>query len=82
MWTHLSLNVEVVWDDVLYRLIAIWQDHDAAEPVVLEKGGRAPLGDDRSPEGAMRAALAASAAELGQERPGVPADLGSSHDAI
>jgi len=51
MWTHLSLNVEVVWDDALYRLLAIWQDDDASEPVVIEKGGRVPLGSDDSPEG-------------------------------
>ena len=50
MFTHISLNVEVVWDDALWRLLAIWQEDDSADPVVLEKAGRVALGTDRSPE--------------------------------
>jgi len=50
MFTHVSLNLELVWDDILWRLVAVWQEDDAAEPVVLEKAGRVAAGTDRSPE--------------------------------
>lgn len=63
MWTHVSLNAEIVWDDVLWRAVALWQDDDAAEPVVMEKSGRVPVGADATPEAALyRAALAMQSA--------------------
>jgi len=68
MFTHISLNVEIVWDDALWRLLAIWQEDDAAEPVVLEKAGRVALGTDRSPEVAVflcgQSAMREAAGEL------------------
>jgi hypothetical protein len=68
MWTHISLNVDIVWEDVLWREVAIWQDDDAGEPVALEKGGRVPLGADRTPEGALAVAIAAARSERGLEQ--------------
>lgn len=50
MWSHISLNAEVVWDDALWRFIAIWQDDDVSDAVTLEKSGRVPLRGDRHPE--------------------------------
>lgn len=74
MWTHVSLNCEIVWDDALYRVLAIWQESAEVEPVVLERSGRVPLGGDATPRGALKAAVAAlsRAADAGwEEEPGI-----------
>lgn len=59
MWTHVSINVTPVWEDALYRLVALWVDDDGSEPVVIEKGGRVALGPDDSPEGILRSVAGA-----------------------
>jgi hypothetical protein len=59
MWTHVSLNCERVWDDVLWRVVAIWQEDDGADPVVMEKSGRGPLGALDGPDAILGAAVAA-----------------------
>lgn len=40
MWSHVHLEVHVVWDDLLWSARAIWDDDDAGPPVVLERSGR------------------------------------------
>jgi hypothetical protein len=59
MWTHVSLNLDIVWEDVLWRALAIWQEDEHSEPVVLEKGGRVPLPADGGPDEALYAAVRA-----------------------
>lgn len=70
MWTHISLNVQIVWDDALWRQVAVWQEDDGAEPVVIERSGRVPLGSDRSPGATLlacaRSAVRAEAVDAGQ----------------
>lgn len=56
MWTHISLNVQQVWDDGLWRIVAVWQENDTAEPVALERTGRVALTADRTPAGILLAA--------------------------
>lgn len=74
MWTHVSLNVEIVWDDALWRAVSIWQDDDVSEPIVMEKSGRVPLGADTTPENALyRATLAMQSAPAARAA-WVPAD--------
>jgi hypothetical protein len=66
MWTHISLNLEIVWEDALYRVVAIWNEDGEGEPIVIERGGRVPLSDDRSPEGMLWAAACALHQEDGR----------------
>ena len=58
MWTHVSLNAHIVWEEVLWEARLIWQDGPDAEPIVLEKSGRVPLPADGGPEQAIAAAAA------------------------
>jgi hypothetical protein len=56
MWTHISLNAQQVWEDGLWRIVAVWQENDGAEPVAIERSGRVALGTDRTPAGILLAA--------------------------
>lgn len=70
MLTHIRVNAHVVWDDVMYHVSAAYQDDPQERPVVLEKRGVEPLGDDDSPEGVLAAVLGAL------QREGIPETLG------
>lgn len=59
MWTHISVNAHVVWDDALWTLTALWQDDPEQQPVALERSGRVPLGGDDGPLHVMTQILAA-----------------------
>lgn len=59
MWTHVSLNVDIVWEEVLYRCVAIWQEQPGLEPVCLEKSGRTALPPGGGPDEALAAAARA-----------------------
>lgn len=59
MWISVHLECHVVWDDVLWRCTAIWQDEDGSEPVVLEKHGRCPSDPDGGPDAVLAAAASA-----------------------
>lgn len=69
MWTNVSLNCTIVWDDCLWRMTAIWQEGPEDEPVMLEKSGRVPLGSDTSPRNALRRAVVAMERETGLQPP-------------
>lgn len=56
MWTHASLNIDIVWEEVLWRAVLTWQDGLEADPIVLEKSGRVPLPSDGSAAAALKAA--------------------------
>jgi len=58
MWTNVSLNCTIVWDDCLWRMTAIWQETAEDEPIMLERSGRVPLGGDTSPRYALERAVA------------------------
>jgi len=62
MWTAASLTLTHVWDDVLWRLTASWQDDQESEVVVLVREGSAPLRGAETPVEQMRTVLAAIAA--------------------
>jgi len=74
MWTHVSLNAEIVWEDVLWRAVALWQDSDTDEPIVMEKSGRVALGADATPEAALYRAVLAMQSAPAARGPWVPAD--------
>ena len=59
MITHVRLNAHGVWEDVLYVVTAAYQEDPQEAPVLLEKRGMVPLGDDDSPEGVLAAVLGA-----------------------
>lgn len=61
MFTEFTLRCQVVWDDVLWRVVAVWTDDQGSEPVVLEKSGRAPLDGAEGPDDVMAAAIRAMA---------------------
>jgi hypothetical protein len=65
MWTHVSLNAEIVWEDVIWRAILVWEDEAGGDPVVLEKSGRVHLGADGTPEEALKRACDAASAQDG-----------------
>lgn len=73
MWTQASLSLHHVWDDVLWRATAIWQDDDVTEPVVLNLSGRAPVGGLESPYALLAAALLALERELQHQGADSPA---------
>lgn len=64
MWTNVSLNCTIVWDDALWRMSAVWQEGPEDEPVLLQKEGRVSLGGDTSPRNALRRACAAMEREI------------------
>lgn len=64
MWTQVSLSLHHVWDDVLWRATAIWQEDDQVEPVTLSLSGRAAAGGLESPASLLAAALDALEREL------------------
>jgi len=59
MWTHVSVNAHIVWDDALFSLVAVWQDDEISEPVALERRGRVPLDGDDGPQHVLRRVLRA-----------------------
>jgi hypothetical protein len=59
MWTHVSLNAHIVWDDALWTLTALWVDDPESEPIALERSGRVPLGGDDGPQHVITQVLAA-----------------------
>jgi hypothetical protein len=59
MWTHATLTVNIVWEEVLWHARAIWQDSLEEPPIVLEKSGRVALPADGSPAAALQAAAQA-----------------------
>lgn len=59
MLTHLHLTAHVVWDDVLWQVIAIYQDSADGESVTLHHSGRAPLDGEDSPQAVLAAAVRA-----------------------
>lgn len=68
MWTTVSLTAHPVWDEVNWHCSATWREDHEAEPLTLTLSGRAPLGEDESPEGVLTAALRALALERVQVR--------------
>lgn len=68
MWTHVSLQAHIVWEDVLWQAILIWEEDDPESRVTLEKSGRVPLPADGGPEDALSAAVAACRASVAQIR--------------
>jgi hypothetical protein len=67
MWTNVSLNLTIVWDDALWRMTAIWQEDSETEPVMLEKSGRVSLSGDTSPRHALQRAVESLAREIRPE---------------
>jgi hypothetical protein len=59
MWTHATLTVHIVWEEVLWEARALWQDSLEEPPIVLEKSGRVALPADGSPAAALKAAAEA-----------------------
>lgn len=59
MLTHLHLTAHVVWDDVLWQVIAVYQDGADSQTVALEHSGRAPLDGEDSPQAVLAAAVRA-----------------------
>ena len=70
MWTQVSLSLHHVWEDVLWRATAIWDDGAGTDPVVLSLAGRASASANDSPAGLLESALAALDRELERERGG------------
>lgn len=68
MWTNISLNTHLVWEDVLWSVTAIWvEDHDA-EPVTIQRTGTTSIGADDSPEAILTVALGSVLASSGLNR--------------
>lgn len=59
MWVSVRLSSHQVWDEVLWSAIAVWQEDDDQEPIVLTKEGRAPLGEHEDPASLLVASLSA-----------------------
>jgi hypothetical protein len=57
MWSHVSIQCHVVWEDVLWSARAIWTDDTDAAPVVMQKSGRVHLGADDGPDAVLLAAV-------------------------
>lgn len=57
MWTHVSLNAHVVWEDALWTVVAVWQEDPGVEPLTLERSGRVPLTGDWTPEAVLAACV-------------------------
>jgi hypothetical protein len=57
--THVRVNAHIVWESVLYVVQAAYQEDPHEAPVLLEKRGMVPLGDDGSPESVLAAVLGA-----------------------
>lgn len=54
MWTHISVNCDVVWESVLWRAVAIWDDGDGSNQVTtLERCGQAQISADDSVKGIL-----------------------------
>lgn len=64
MWISVSLSLHPLWDDLQWRAVAIWQDDDASEPVVLTHSGTTPLGDEMSPQRILAKAVQALEARV------------------
>ncbi len=63
MWTHASFNVELVWETVLWRMVAIWQEAPGVDPVVLERSGSVQAPADDGPLECLAAGIAAAASQ-------------------
>jgi hypothetical protein len=59
MFQTVTLRCQIVWEDVLWTVLAVWQEDDASEPIVMEKSGRCSLGGDSGPDAVLSAAVAA-----------------------
>jgi hypothetical protein len=59
MWTHISVNAHVVWDDALWTVVGIWQDDEVSPPVALERSGRVALTGDTGPQEVLERVLSA-----------------------
>lgn len=59
MWTHVTLSVQIVWQDAIWSAAACWQDGPQDERIWLHKSGRVPLGTDTGPDAALLAAARA-----------------------
>jgi hypothetical protein len=70
MWTQVSLSLHHVWEDVLWRAVAIWQDDQVSEPVTLCVDGRADARGLESPDSLLLVALTALQDELARSRRG------------
>lgn len=66
VWDHVSLNIDIVWQDALWRSTAVFIEEEGAEPIVLQKAGRVPLPGDSGPDEALIAVLRALVASTAQ----------------
>lgn len=53
MWSHAHVNLIFVWEECYWTARLIWVEDGSEEPIILEKGGRVPLGTDGSPSEAL-----------------------------
>lgn len=70
MWTHVTLSVQIVWQEAIWSCSACWQESATAERIWLHKSGRVDLGADTGPDAALLAAaraLQGSALEHAEE---------------
>lgn len=63
MWTSIQVSLQHVWDDCLWRVVAVWRDDLETEPIVVVRTGRAPAYGLDDPVPLLRACAAAMAAE-------------------
>lgn len=59
MWTNINLTTHVVWDEILWTVVAIWQDGLGNDAVVMEKSGRCAVGVEDGPDAVLLAAVRA-----------------------
>ena len=59
MLTHVTLSAHLVWDEVLWQVVAIYQDSADGEPVALHRSGRASAAGQDAPQAVLAAAVRA-----------------------
>lgn len=66
MLTHVSLSLHLVWEDVLWSVVALYEDGDGSDPVAIYRSGRAPVGAEDSPQALLQAAVHAMTFEIAE----------------
>lgn len=59
MWTQIHLEVQLVWDDALWSVIATYRENGEGERILLEKRGRCSWDADGGPDSALLAVVQA-----------------------
>jgi hypothetical protein len=66
VFTQVTITCTTIWDEVSWHATATWREDAESQPVVLTRGGRAPLNGEWSPHAIAQACIRAMGESFGQ----------------